>query len=373
MAIQDILNAQRLTRIVRDLQDELRDIKPLTFLDRVPLGNVYDNREILATYSGKVYAANIVQNDAEATVVETGKMTYSAGRDEITNIKIGAALTQDEIEKADLLARQLDGVQGDIATQLKAYQFRMASQLVQGVRETMNWLCVGMLLDGVKYNKGGVIIDAGFGTPANLKSTLVDARRWIADNKNTMDAVTDLQALALQAQFNYGRTFTRVDMATTMFQLIIQSKAFQDQIKVYHNLDPAANTGITIYNVNQAKNLFELISGFTLNLEDKTITFKGSDKRDNTSRVLPENKVILSSPADDNDDTKFDFAQGVPEEVKISRIVKNIPTLTTTTPGIVSYYDSDTHMNPPQLRAYAVVKGFPRKFDVYVNGILTVS
>lgn len=369
---QNLLSNARINQIVRDVQDELEIAKPLTFLNRVPMGDVYDNSQILATYSGKIYAADIIMNDSEARVIETGKMTAAPAAGAIPNIKIGRSLTQDQLNKISFLDRGLQGVNGDLKRELTAYEFTMARDLVQGVRETMNWLCAAMFLDSFVYDRFNVVASSGFGTPSNLKVTKTGGARWMQANLATMDAITDLQQLALVATTSYGKTFNRVDMSTTMFQLIIQSTAFKNQIRTLRGLEASDPVDISIYNIQQARNLFTLISGFQLNLEDKNIIVKNTDGTDSSTRVVPENKVILSSTDDDGNGAAFQFLQGIPEELTIGRLLQNAPTVGVVQPGICSYYEANPTLNPPDIRAWAVVKGFPSKKDIYSNAVLTV-
>lgn len=369
----DILNNVRINRIVRNLQDELELAKPLTFLNRVPMADVFDNSEILATYTAKIYAADIIMDDSEARIVETGAMDFAAGTNVVPNIKLGRSLTQAQLTRLNYLRQGLANVGGDVKDMIVRQEIQMARELVQGVRETMNLLCASMFLDGVTYDRFGLKIAAGFRTPANLKVSLVGGRQWTQANLATMDAITDLQQVNVTAQQQYGRTYNTVDMPLALFQLIIQSDAFKNQIRVYRGMLPTEPVDISIYNLNQAQQLFTLISGFNLNLEDKSIVFKNANGTDTSQRVLPANKVLLSNSADFGNDQVWDFAQGLPDEVTVSRLIANTPDVGIENPGIAAFYAPNTlTLNPPGITAWAVVKGFPRKHDIHANGVLTV-
>ena len=106
------LSDLRINRIVRKLSEELELAKGLTYLNRVPTNDVFDNRDILATYSAQIYAADIIMNDAEARVVKSGNIVTESKANVIPNIKIGKALTQTQLEQLTYLERGLAGAQG---------------------------------------------------------------------------------------------------------------------------------------------------------------------------------------------------------------------------------------------------------------------
>lgn len=373
MAVKNtLLNDVRINKIVRNLADQLVLDQPLTYLNRVPMGDVYDNSQILATYSSRIYMADIIMDDSRARVVETGAMTTAAQTNVVPNIKIGRSLSQRQIGNLSYLERGLAAAEGEIKREIVAAELTMARELVQGVRQTMNLLCAAMYLDGVVYDRFGVKIAAGFGTPADCKSTVVDpAKTWTDANIATMDAITDLQQLATAVRVKYGKVYNRVDMSTSQFQRIIKSTLFRSAVRSYLGLQPTDEVSLSIHNIAQSQRLFEAISGLVLILEDTTVVAQRQDGTDATSKVVPENKVILTSSADDNNATRFDFAQGIPEELIVGRLVDNAPALDVVQPGIASYYEGS--MNPPDIRCWAVVKGWARKFDVYSSAILTVS
>jgi hypothetical protein len=370
----NILDNRRINRIVRTLADELELAKPLTYLSRVPIGDVYNNSDILAEYSADIYMADIIMNDSRARVVRTGSLTYGEQRQVIPNIKIGEKISQDQMEKFNLLAAGLSDVpSGPLKDEVLRYELSMARRLVQGIRETMNLLCAAAYLDGVTYSRFGVQIAPGFNTPNALKTTLVGADTWEVANLTTFDAIDDILALSLTAATDYGKTYNRADMSTAKFQLIIQSDAFKDDIRTLNGLAATDPVDISIYNIKRAKDLFELISGFEVVLEDKNVVYLDELNAPVSSRVLPNDKTVLSSRDDDGDDFAIDFAMGIPEEAIASRFVPNGPMVDYGQQGIAAYWSINPSYNPPDMTAWAVAKGFPRKKDKYMSAILTTE
>ena len=366
----DFISNVRLNKFVQTLANKLELNRPLTFLNRTPVVNVLDNAEIISSYSGSIFTADLISNDSEAVVVESGRMETTATITDIPNIKIGHSVGQGMVAKLDQLQRglQLDGPT-DLIT---GWELNLAQDLIVGVRHRMNQLCAAMMLDGIEYDRFGFKVNSGFGTPADLKQTLVGTRTWTAGHTATMLPITDLQYMAQSVAPSLGKSYNRVDMATTTFQLIINSDEFAERVRLLYGI-PSADFTLNPYDVNNMQNLFTRITGLILNLEDTTFRTKNLDGSSTSTRVLPENKVLLSNTNDDNDSGAYDFANAIVDETVIAPLAANAPSFAGGPQvGPVSYYFVDPALNPPRLNAFAVAKGWPRKHDKYSTAIITV-
>src|SRR5438045_1531637 len=107
----DFISNVRINRLVQTLANKLELNAPLTFLNRTPLVNVLDDTEILGSFSGPIFAADLITDDAEAVVVEGGRFELTGRVSTIPNIKIGARVGQAMINRLSQLARgiELDG------------------------------------------------------------------------------------------------------------------------------------------------------------------------------------------------------------------------------------------------------------------------
>ncbi len=366
----DFIHAVRLNRFTQTLASQLETTAPLTFLNRTPVINVLDDMEILSSYSGQIFTADLITDDAEAVVVEGGRLETTARLSQIPNIKIGKSIGQGMVQKLNQLQRgvQLDGP-ADLIT---GWELGIATDLVTGVRRRMNHLCAAMRLDGVTYDKMDVQINSGFGTPSALKQTLIGNRQWTSGNVTTMRPIEDLQYMTQSIAPTLGKSYNRVTMATATFQLIIASDEFAERVRLFLRTD-VANFSLNTYDVNNMQILFQNITGLILELEDATHAVRNSNGTSTTSRYLPANKVILSNTQDDNDTGAFDFANAIVDETVIAPLSSTAPQFAGGPQvGPVAYYWVPPSLNPPRVSAFAVAKGWPRLHDKNAHAILTV-
>ncbi len=253
----DFISNVRLNKFVQTLASQLELNAPLTFLNRTAVSNVIDDSEILSSYSGPIFAADLITDDAEAVVVEGGRLETTGRISQIPNIKIGARVGQGMINRLNQLKRgiELDGPHELIT----GWELQLAENLVTGVRQRMNQLCAAMYLDGVAYDRLGVKINSGFGAPAELKQTMIGARQWTVGNVATMLPIQDLQYMVQSVAPTLGKAYDRVTMATTTFQLIIGSDEFAERVRLFLRLD-TLNFTLNTYDVSNMKNMFEAIT-----------------------------------------------------------------------------------------------------------------
>lgn len=355
----------RINRLVQTLANQLEIAEPLTFLARTPLVNA-DDDEIVGRYSGPVFAADLITDDAEAVVVEGGRLeTTGVTPGTIPNIKIGASVGQGMINRLRLLQRgiQLAG-QSDLIT---GWENQLAQNLVLGVRQTQNYLCAAMFLDGVVYDRLGVKISAGFGTPNTLKVTT-----GVWTNTAAATPLADIQTMLNVTAPSVGKTYNRVDIATPTLQKIFATDEFATRVRLYLRLTPDQFT-LNPYDVANLKALLEAITGVTFNEENSTFRVRNTDGTSTSQRVMPENKVIFSNTADDNNPAAYDFANGIVTESVVAPLIQGAPEIPGGEQfGPVSYYWGNPDLNPPRINAFAVARGFPRKHDIYSHAILTV-
>ena len=263
----DFFATARITRLVQTLANQLEVNAPLTFLNRTPVVPVLDDIEIIGSYSAPLFAADLITEDAEAVVVEGGKFETTGSVSAIPKIKIGQRVSESVIRRIQLLQRgiQLDA-NGDLVT---GWELNFAQNLVAMVRQTMNYLCAGMYLDGVVYDRIGVKLNCGFGATSDLKVTKVGTVSWTTANATTMKPIEDLQQIAQSVAPALGKQYNRVTMSTARFQKVIASDEFAERVRLYLRLEPA-QFSLNPYDVANLRNLFEAITGMQLELEDGT-------------------------------------------------------------------------------------------------------
>jgi hypothetical protein len=126
------------------------------------------------------------------------------------------------------------------------------------------------------------------------------------------------------------------------------------------------------YDVANIRALFSAVTGMTLEIEDTTFKVRNANGTKTVQRVMPANKVLLSNTADDNNPAAFDFANGIPTETIVAQFIAGAPDIGGRQYGPVSYYDGNPSLNPPNLKAWAVAKGWARRNDKLATAILTV-
>jgi hypothetical protein len=337
--------------------------QPLTFLNRTPLVNATDD-DIIGEFSGQIFAADLITDDAEAVVVEGGRMETRLAQGSIPNIKIGASVSQSTINALDMMARnvQLD----EDADLITGWENQLARNLVTGVRQTMNYLCAAMQLDGLVYDRLGVKITAGFGTPSALKPTVTP---WT----NTAGAtpVSNIQNIAMNIGPGLGKSYNRITMSTEAFNYAVATDEFATRVRQLLRLE-ADQFYLNPYDVVNLRALFSAATGMQLEIEDTTFRVRNPNGSQTQQRVLPANKVILSNTTDDNNPAAYDFANGIPTETIVAPFIAGAPDIGGRQFGPVSYYDGNPSLNPPNLKAWAVARGFPRRHDKLATAILTV-
>lgn len=369
MTKTDFISNVRLNSFVQTLASQLELNAPLTFLNRTPMVTVLDEAEILSSFSGPIFAADLITDDAEAVVVEGGRLETTATVSTIPNIKIGASVGQGMLSRLSQLQRgiELDGP-SDLIT---GWELNLAQNLVTGVRQRQNQLCAAMMLDGVTYDRMGFKISTGFGTPSTLKQTLVGNRTWETANVTTMKPIEDLQYMTQSVAPSLGKSYDRVTMATTTFQLIIASDEFAERVRLLLRLD-SSQFSINTYDIVNMQNLFTAVTGLKLELEDTTFRVRNSDGSSTSTRVLPSNKVLLSNTGDDNNQSAYKLANTIVDESIIAPLAQNGPNFGGGPQvGPLSYYWIDPSLNPPRLNAFAVAKSWPMKVDKYSTAIIT--
>lgn len=366
----DFFSTTRITRLVQTLANELEVSQPLTFLNRTAVVPVVDDIEILGSYSGPIFAADLITEDAEAVVVDGGRFEVSASVTSIPKIKIGARVSESMIRKLTQL-RQGIQLQGD-ADLIWGWELNFARNLVTGVRHRMNALCAAMMLDNHTYDRLGVKIAGSFGAPANLKPVLSGTKRWITANKATMTPIADLEGLRRLALTEYGKSYNRVDMSTELFDIITSSDEFAERVRLFLAIEPSMFS-MALIPEERRRDLFRQLTGLTPNLEDATMRVRNANGSSTQSRFLPGHQVVLSNTADDNNSDAYDFANGIVTESIVAPLIAGAPDFGGEQVGPVAFYNGNRELNPPDLRCWAVARGFPRKHDKYATAVLQVA
>lgn len=352
------INSVRLQRVTQVLVNQREMQQPLTFLNRTRVENNVDDDEMRGEWTGRIFAADIITNDARAVIVEGGMVEFNTNT--IPNLKIGRYANQDMIDR---LSRMEQGaiVPGDVPA-VRGWYNRMADANIEGIRIRENALICGMLLDSVVYDKLGVKISGGFGMPADLKFNPLTPF-----TDPTSNPITFIQNAKKYAKITYGEEYNRLDMSQTLFDFIISSDEFKAKAPMYIQqtvlmVGPIPDAALNIADTELMQNILGRILKMTINIEDNFYYVQNTDGTRTQSRYLPINVILLSDTRDDNSPNGFDLARGVPTEARLAAIVgaQNF-SATGEVSGPLSYFYAPDNFDPPNLVAYAVDRAFPRK------------
>lgn len=358
------LQSTKFGRIIETQASLTQVDEPLIFLARTAVVPADDN-EIRGRFEGKVYAADIVADDATSAVYSAGKFTFSEAG--IVNLKIGARLNQSLLNQFLGLRLNMPGVDtklfGD-STQ------RVAASLLRGVRQRANSMICGLFLDSYSYNRGGIKIEGSFGTPANLKVTV--ATPWTDEADAT--PIDDIQTMVELAADEYGEQYDTLILPRQDLALIFRTQEYQSLFKGLNRfLDPDAVINPRDPQVQGA--LSTILGGSIRNviLSDANFKVQNGDGTDSSSRVHPLGKVILTSAAYFNNADAFDWANGIVTESVVAQLTGYDVGLPANARGPVGYIvPENIHLDPPALVAFATQRGFCRKHNPTMNAVLTV-
>lgn len=364
------LDSARINRVVRTLADELEaaGMRNLLALQRTPIVNA-DDDEIVGKFKGQFVAADVIADDQEAVVYDTiGRFEFVSTN--IPNIKMGSRIGQRMIDRLARLRRNLAGA-NDVRF-FTDWENTIAESLIVGVRQRINALICAMWLDDGDYNKYGIVLsDVDWGTPAALKTVLMGGERLSIDGGATGNAagtgMTPIQIMLHEtATDTYGENYNRITMSSKALRFLTQTTEFQNLVAGelrFEFKSPAAGTsgaGLNVRDAGMMRQLMANILGVEIEVYDGHFYSQGNVGTRVQERYLPENVILFSNTDDDNDSGAMDFANGIVTESIVSELIGN-GGIGGEAFGPIAYYTGNTDLNPPDIRAWAVARGFPRK------------
>ncbi len=360
------LNSVKINMLVRTLADQLEMRKRLIFLERAAQVDAFDS-DIVGKYRGQVFAADIIADGQEAVTYESASFEFV--NHTIPNIKIGQAVTQGVLNRLQNLRRTATPVVGDVEF-IENWENTVAENLVMGLRERINSLICGMYLDGTDYNRLGIDLrSVSWGMPSDLKVTA--GVTW--DTPATATPITDMQLIITEVgPDNYGEVYNRVTMGFKAFRYLTQTAEFQARVSGELRFPFNSNAQLNVRDTGAMLTLLSNILGVEVEVYDGSFWERTNNGTKVRSRVLPANKVIFSNSEDDNNGMAFDWANGIVTESVVGSVL-NVGGFTGEEFGPVSYWTGQPDLNPPELKAWSVVRGFPRRHRETMSAVLTIG
>jgi hypothetical protein len=361
-----ILDSVKFNALILDQYTRYQEALPLRFLNRVTT-NPADDDEITTYFTGKVLAAAIIGDDQEAPVYEVGQLEYVTNV--IPNIKVGKRFSQAMINRLSRIKANLTspGIRGDVGM-FTNWETVTARDLVRGINDRKNQLICAMMCDNLSYTGLGVSINGSWGMPSDLKFNA--AASWGTTGSST--PITDILTARLYAQQKYGETYDRLTLTTPDFINLVSSTEFKQLVPGLVNA-PIPTTGYNARDPRMLQFASQLLE-MEVEQENKLIFNQNADGSISTTRVLPQGTVLMSVAADDKDSTAMDFANAVVTEATVAGMVGDPDNVAGGQQfGPFGYFTGNSDLNPPNLIAWAVARGFPRKFRKTCTSTINVS
>ena len=242
--------------------------------------------------------------------------------------------------------------------------------LLTGVRQRMESICVARVFDGFNYDRLGIKMEnVTWGTPPDLKITLDFP---ITDHVNCK-IVTAILSLMEVAKVRYGIEYNRLTLPLAVFREMIQCVEYQNSARLF--LAPNVSfVNLTIQNTKQMVNLAQNVLGLEV-IETYDSCYWSQDDAGSitSSRFSPINKMALTSTFSDGNRGVADFANGEPTEVTVSNMVPSgmIGRLPRGARGPIGYASGEH--NPPQITYWGVGRGWSRKRLLQESAVITVA
>lgn len=361
----DLLAQRNIQRVVDSLVDIRQYPENFIQLNRVPVVNALDG-EIFARFKGRVVMADILSLTGKAPLRATPEATLE--QTGLPILKHGRGLNREEIRLLDRIESNMAGTR-DRNMLIERIGVN-TGDLVKGVWMTMNYMLYGMKLDSLLYNRKGIMFNATFGMPSDLKLTNTGVDLWSA--ASTATPITDVDTIRKTAKNKYGINLNRMTLSQTAFDYAIRTDEFQDLAETLFRT--GANTLTFPYqNMERMLDMATSVFGMVIEIDDSTGVVENNDGTYSYPRNLPENKVLLDSTADDNQESVWDFANAMVEEAIPGMVPAMIGAPEGGPYGPFGYTTAaDPQGNPPGINMWAVGSGFPRKHEEAHSAVLTV-
>lgn len=365
----EVFNVVRVAKIFKALQDA-RDLPTeLLFLGRTTSVPAVDE-EIMGRFVGRVQVADIISDDQQALIYQTGKFAYESVA--IPNLKHGIGLPQSQINQ---LANMDNGNVDDPEGIFRNWERRALDSLLLGIRQRQESIIMGMLLDSFSYDRLGIkMSNVSWGMPSDLKVTA--SPTW--DTPLTATPVDDILNLKRLAQVRYGQTFNRMTMSLAAFTYMIATTQFQNYIKNLgiFGTNPAQAV-VPQANVQLMRSLAAQILGLdVIEFYDGRYWSQSPAGVTTSAPFLPITKVLFTNTADDSNPNVYDWANGIVTESIVQGLVPNQVNgnFSGPTRGPVAYTTAASpNLNPPGVTYWGVARGFARKHVTHASAVITAG
>lgn len=348
--------------IVESQQQQAERRRPRRYLDRVPMVPA-DNAEITAVWTANRIIADLIAPNQRARTVAAGRMEFNVA--EIPNIKLGAHLNQQDIDRMERLqTQQMAGIAGREA------MFNFWDDIVrerrEAVEDRLNQLALAMLIGNLDYNRLGFQISSTFLMPANLK--ILSSASW---SLTTALPVTDLQRLKQFTQLTYGWVPDRMTLTRTDWTNMLNTTQVKELGQRFVGIP--ATSAVNVADWGTMMKIIQQETQLEVELDDFAYRSEESDGSVTFHPILPLGTVLLTNSQDDDDRRMFDIANAPLTEAVVSRLVGLNVDLGGQERGPAVFATAPSELNAPEINVWGVARAFPRRKQYCCSATLTVT
>lgn len=364
----EFLNVARVNGVMMGLQDPRTIPQELVFLKRTPVVPAMDE-EITARFYGTTYAADLIMDDQRANVYQEGRFQFETNK--IPNLKVGIGINQTML---NVLDRMSNGFASPSEKGMFSnWETKTLNKVLLGIRQRMEHLIVSMMCDGLNYNRLGIVLNGvTWGMFSDLKVTV--GTSW--DQAGSATPVNDVLTVKLTARVRYNIVYDRMTMSTQAFRYMVATTEFQAKARMY--LAPNVSyVNLTLADLDMQMKIAIAVFQMEVELYDARFWQQDSYGIQYQTPYLPVTQVLLTSKANDNNQSAYDFANAVVTETMVAQMTGGSVVggaFNTSRVGPVAYATpANANLNPPGVTYWGVSRGFPRKFMQQSSACLTVG
>jgi len=387
----DFLPGLRVNEIRKDIQDARTIPGELLFLNRLKQ-NESPNRYLMAKWKGNLQIADLIAPNSPGVAYQASRVYLEASN--LQSMKVGTVWSADQVEEyyevKAAITMDPDGIFA------KDVFFRTVMNQVIGTEWRQEWLAVAMATDGFygtsSYNRLGFsMTDASGRSPTwGMKP---DMKSFVQTPLGNPDGSVNVACPIITYIFNmietrrrrYGRETNRLTMPTAVkrgIQLTTEFKNLavfqQAPFTTFNNISPADYPLLddllnrVLKGVGNSSRDLEVVS------YDAVYQSENGDGSPSIYYpflpLAPEACIILDDKRNDRNDAVHDFGIGTTMESRADSIRFSngvVPGgLPPGEPGMFSYFDMPSSMNPATFSIWTTMRGWPRKFDEVCESVL---
>lgn len=352
----NFFDSQELNRLVVKHMNDPKILAKYPFVLKTPICNVIDDEFIGGHFKGKVFAADIVADDQESAVYESGVFEFESSR--VPKLKTGKLIGEGSLTRInDLkLGKDKNGEKLKLLLGIRDY---WAESIAKGLLTRINSLLAGMYMNKLAYSKLGVVINGSWQMPDDL-----------ALESTFTKPITDIKLLIDRGK-KHKKNYDHLMLSSKSFIDLVSSSEFQNKSGISFPKEKNIKISEMIKDSKLNAAIKELTKLKIIEIYDGTFFERSNTGAHISTRVVPENVLILSSTKDHNNKEAADFGNGQVIEPVIASLLLN--QIQDKCFGPYAYFTGNMNLNPPEMTVWGSMRGFPRRHDTALSATITIK